>query len=235
MTPVRLRHTVLWGVVACGAVAAFVFLMMLYRAYRQGCIEHQVVAELLSKSPRGAARVASPPPFPAWRDWLYEHLGIPKPVIDLDLTGPEITDKDLTRLKALRHLEILSIDSCPITDEGVREIVQLRTLRYLSISGPVNITDASFNYLGKIRSLEALSIAGFPPKITGRNIEKLSDLPNLAVLNLVCCLEISDQAVEGLTRLKQLRNLDIRGTPISEQGVRRLRRALPNTIILADE
>ncbi|MEJ5312502.1 MAG: hypothetical protein WHX52_22275 [Anaerolineae bacterium] len=235
MSPVRLqRHTFLWGLVACGAVVVSICAMMLYRAYRQGCLEHQVVAELLSKSPQGEARVGSPPSLSVWYNWVCEVFGIPKPIVYLTLTGPQINDGDLAQLTVLRHLENLTIDSCPITDDGVRKIAQLRTVRYLIFAGPVNITDASFNYLGTMRSLETLAICDFPPKITGRNVEKLRDLPNLAVLDLACCLKVSDQAIEGLTQLKQLKNLDIRCTSISEPGVRRLERGLPNTIILSD-
>ena len=85
-----------------------------------------------------------------------------------------------------------------------------------------------------MRSLEALDIGAFAPKITGHNIQSLSALPNLGTLNLVDCLEISDDAVEPLASLKHLDHLDIRGTSISEEGAKRLERALPNTMVLTD-
>jgi hypothetical protein len=226
------KRRLLWGVGGVAAGGLCILPTLLYLAYRQGGIEQEVVADLLSKSPDGSAHVDA---LPTWRNRLYDLLGIPKPVTDLDLRGNRISDDDLARLESLHQLESLYLDECPITDNGVREIAKVRTLRYLDLSGCDDITDMSFTYLGTMRSLEMLDITAFPPKITGRNIQSLSALPNLGTLHLVCCLEISDDAVEPLASLNHLDTLDIRGTSISEEGTKRLRRALPNTIVLADD
>jgi len=227
--PVRRLLLAIGGI---GAGGLCILLVLLYLAYRQGRIEQEVVADLLSKSPGGSAQVDI---LPTWRNRLYDLLGIPKPVTDLCLKGNQINDDDLARLESLQRLTSLSLDQCPITDDGIREIAKLRTLTHLNLFGCDDITDTSFTYLGTMRSLEMLDVAAFAPKITGRNIQSLSALPNLGTLNLVDCLEISEDAVQPLASLTHLDTLDIRGTSISEEGAKRLRRALPNTIVLADD
>lgn len=225
------KRRLLSGVGGVAAGGLCVLLTLLYLAYRQGRIEQEVVAYLLSKSPDGSAHVD---PLPTWRNRLYDLLGIPKPVTDLDLRGNGISDDDLATLESLRNLQLLVIDQCPITDDGVKEVAKVETLRHLCLFECDDITDTSFTYLGRMRSLEMLDIAAFSAKITGRNIQSLSALPNLGTLNLVDCLEISDDAVQPLASLNHLDTLDIRGTSISEVGANRLRRALPNTIVLTD-
>lgn len=197
----------------------------------QGRSDQEVVAYLLSKNPGGSAHVDT---LDTWQNRLSDLLGIPKPVTDLSLKGHQVNDDDLARLELLGHLESLDLDGCPITDDGVREIAKVRTLLYLGLFGCHEITDMSFTYLGTMKSLEMLNIAGFPPKITARNIQSLSALPNLGTLHLDCCQEISDEAVEPLASLTQLDTLDIRGTSISEEGASRLERALPNTMVFTD-
>lgn len=221
----------LWAIGGIAAGASCVLLALLYLAYGQGRIEQEVVADLLFKSPDGSAQVDI---LPTWRNRLYDLLGIPKPVTNLFLKGNQISDNDLAKLESLEHLDLLTIDQCPITDTGLREIAKVRTLTHLGLFGCDRITDMSLTYLGTMRSLETLDICTFRAKISGGGIHNLSALPNLGTLNLVDCLEISDNAVEPLASLNHLDTLDIRGTSISEEGANRLRRALPNTIVLTD-
>jgi len=221
----------LWGVGGIAAGGLCILLILLYFAYRQGRIEQEVVADLLSKSPGGSAQVDD---RPGWRTRLYETLGIPRPVTALFLAGKQINDHDLTKLESLSELRLLSLDQCSITDEGVREIVRVPTLESLSLLGCDDITDRSLSYLGTLESLTTLNICTFRAQISSRNIHCLSALPSLEILDVGSCPGISDDAVEPLASLSHLVNLDIRGTSISEEAAKRLGRALPNTIVLTD-
>jgi len=61
----------------------------------------------------------------------------------------------------------------------------------------------------------------------------LAQLSSLEVLNL-SNTSVDDVAVDSLVRLRHLGHLDILGTQISEAGLARLRRALPDCRIRAD-
>ncbi len=225
------KRRLLWAIGGIATGALCILLVLLYLAYRQGRIEQEVVADLLSKSPGGSAHVDI---LPTWRNRLYELLGIPKPVTDLFLKGNQITDDNLAKLEYLQHLTLLSLDQCSITDKGIKEIGKLPGLEHLTLFYCNNITDASLNNLATMRSLTTLNISTDSNQVSGCNVYCLSALPNLGTLQLVGCLGISDDAVEPLASLNHLDHLDIRGTSISEEGANRLERALPNTMVLTD-
>ena len=94
--PPRLQWTVGWT--AAGALCTIV--VLLSSAYRQGRIEQDIVANLLSKSPDGAADVDIQP---AWYGRVYQTLGIRRPVTSLFLDGDQLKDDDFEKLDTLRH------------------------------------------------------------------------------------------------------------------------------------
>jgi len=218
---------------AVGGVLAvalcMVLVLLLSFAYWRAAIEEQVVAHFSSKAP---ATIIEVDERPCWLNRVYEILRIRKPVTGLHLKGSQISDRDLTKLKSLRNLECLSVDQCPISDQGVKEIAGLQTLTSLDFFYCQNITDRSLRYLGTMKSLDGLVITG--GRITGHNLQCLDGLMNLEVLDLFSCDGISDDAVESLASLTHLVELDIRGTSISEKGARRICRALPDTTVFTD-
>jgi hypothetical protein len=216
------------GIVVCGLC---IILVLYYFAYRHVRMEQEVVADFLSRSPGGTALVDN---RPSLFNSLYDTLGISKPVTDLFLKGTQIKDSDLNSLESLKFLTSLSVDQCPITDEGVKKIVKVRTLESLSLFGCEGITDASLTYLGTLVSLTSLHITAASDRVSASNIQCLEALPNLEILDLSQCCGISDNAVEQLASLKHLINLDICGTSISEEGAKRLCRVLTKTIVLTD-
>lgn len=206
-----------------------ILITFIYSAYRQAWIEQKVVAEFLSKSPGGQAKGDS---LPTWRSRLCDLLCISRPVTKLSLEGKQINDDHLAKLKSLKYLKELSIDQCPITDDGVKEIAKVRTLTHLDLFGCNGVTDASLTHIKTMQSLSELYILS--NRISGHSFQKLSALQYLRELDLSGCSEISDNAVKPLGSLTQLVQLDIRYTAISEKGVEKLERALPNTMILSD-
>jgi hypothetical protein len=199
--------------------------------YRHGQTENEIVAKLLSKDPNGSFDVDH---LPTWVNSVRGRIGIPNPVTDVILHGSQITDADLASLGGFSHLRSLSFDQCAITDEGVKWISRLRTLEHLSLGACPTITDTSLAYLRSLKSLASLNLYAPGKRISSCNICCLSALPKLDILAVADCDGISDDAVEALASLKRLRNLDIRGTSISDEGTKRLALALPETLIIAD-
>ena len=217
--------------VIIGLLFCILMFVFLYLEYRRGKIEQEIVESLLSKSPLGSADVDSQDSL-CYR--FYSILGISRPVNYIFLKGNQIHDNNLKELVSLPHLTLISIDQCPITDQGVKEIAKVQTLESLNLFFCDNITDVSLEYLGTAKSLEDLDISTNSKQLTGRSIHCLSELPNLEKLSLYSCVGVSDDAVESLSLLKHLVNLDIRGTLISKEGAKRLCSELPKTLILTD-
>ena len=222
----------LWygGSVVAG-VCVVLLLVALCILYRHVQIEREIIATLLSKDPNGTFDVDNQP---TWVNYARGRVGIPISVTDVILHGSQITDADLASLGGLSHLRSLSFDECTITDEGVKEISRLRTLEHLSLGACPAVTDTSLAYLGNLKSLASLTFCAPGKPISSCNICCLSVLPKLGILSVADCDGISDDAVDGLASLRHLRNLDIRGTSISDEGARRLALALPETLLIAD-
>jgi hypothetical protein len=222
-----------WDVgLSIAALLCFIILIDLCLSYRRSQSEWTVTAQLLSKSPNGHA--ASDAPY-GLKDYVYETIGVRKPVTTLFLVGPRITDADLSLLDSLPHLTLLSIEDSPITDNGVKIMTHLQSLRDLTFSGCSSITDQSFPYIAEVKPLRSLSIWYGGKRLSGRNVDCLAVLPNLVKLDLLGCEGVTDDAVEPIISLHQLLEIELRLTSISSNGVSRLRETLPNATIEADD
>ena len=78
------------------------------------------------------------------------------------------------------------------------------------------------DYFGTVRDVEL-----YGKKLNARDIEHLKSLPSLETLNLTIS-PISDKDLEGLYGLSQLRELKLFYTQVTDAGVERLQKALPN-------
>lgn len=130
--------------------------------------------------------------------------------------GERITDAGLTHLRNMDQLAqlVLSV-SCDITDEGLREIGQLTSLRSLDLASArsiprvvVNpqITDDGIAHLTSLRGLVSLNISG--TGITDEGLRHLTDLPDLRQLDL-CATQITDEGLRILSELPSLRRMDL--------------------------
>ena len=68
--------------------------------------------------------------------------------------------------------------------------------------------------------------------VTSRGLESLKVLAKLERLNLQGCRRLRDDAATVLAGFKQLRELDVKDSGLSEQSVTRLRAAIPDCRIL---
>ena len=81
-------------------------------------------------------------------------------------------------------------------------------------------------HLKRLGSLKSVNLDGCRG-ITDTGVHLVAQLSSLEVLNL-CHTSVSDEAVDSLVKLRQLRHLDVHGTGISDLGVQRLHRAFPD-------
>ena len=87
-------------------------------------------------------------------------------------------------------------------------------------------------HLKRLRDLKSLDLDG-SQRVSSTGVELLAQLSSLEVLNL-CNTSADDAAIDSLVKLRRLKHLDIVGTEISDQGVARLHRALPDCQIRYD-
>tara|TARA_B100000676_G_C17950667_1_gene771862 strand:+ start:277 stop:1095 length:819 start_codon:yes stop_codon:yes gene_type:complete len=126
-----------------------------------------------------------------------------KKVSNLMIAGT-VDDEGLKLLPKLTELKNLMILNADFTDQGLKEIAKIKGLQTLEIAGS-NITDDGLTAITKLSELITLTLVQHP-QLTNQGLNNLSEMTNLKQL-----LYIKTQATEeGFNMLKdKLPNLQI--------------------------
>ncbi|MCP3695600.1 MAG: hypothetical protein GY917_25600 [Planctomycetaceae bacterium] len=144
-----------------------------------------------------------------------------------------VTDTGLAKLATLTQLQVLNLYANNISDKGLVHLGQLSKLRQLDLSLTA-ITDAGLVHLEKLSRLTHLDLLysnGFAgPIITGAGVKSLAGLESLQSLSLVGA-RINDESLQ-LPWPKTLRSLHLANTAVTEQGVNRLKKRIPECKVI---
>jgi hypothetical protein len=142
----------------------------------------------------------------------------------LGLRGCEVTDDDMEMFCHL-PLETLDLTHTLITDQGLKNIAKITTLKALYLQSGID--------LGRLRFTEIPEHRLQGPRITDAGISALADLPALKVLDLDGASVFND-SVEPLSRIKSLRRLYLARTWVHPSGIAALKKVNPQLQIIAD-
>jgi hypothetical protein len=145
--------------------------------------------------------------------------------------NPAITEERLPAIDELPALSMLILYDTQIDDRSLKRISKLHKLTYLGISR-TNVTDAGMNHLARLHRLKLLFLGSWPPREDGytvsdeglRRLEPLTDLEMLQVEGY----RVTDHSVPLFEHFKKLRQLTLVDTAVTNEGVQRLRKSLPN-------
>lgn len=185
-------------------------------------------------------------------DAAAEHLQyLSGSLIDLDLRGTFITDSGMPHVARCHRLCSLNLEHCPfITSDCLAALSHLPALRRLELSYAALLRlDSAADRLSHFPALNSLGVRGFHVDSVG--MSRLGELQQLETLDLSCsdsrdehleqlrapalrelrlasCRQLSGAAPLHLTQLSALTLLDLKGTDVGDEGVRRLVELLPN-------
>lgn len=165
----------------------------------------------------------------------------------LDLNNTRVTSAGIRALEPLKQLETLAIGGVGFDGKaGLAHLAHLPKLTSLDLGG-TSVQDAELIHLKKFPSLKTLSLffhtgdAGlrhvaavkklrglrlYDVPITDAGIKQLAKLNQLHILSLEHCQTITDAACETFKQLNNLEVLDLRGTPLSHNTIKRLKKSL---------
>jgi hypothetical protein len=188
-------------------------------------------------------------------DSALEHIAGITSLESLNVGSTLMTDVGLERLTTLTNLKELTMGGNELGDAGLQALRQMPNLTYLDLSGrqgnDKNVWTVSMSNLGlqAVLTLKNLSDLRFSCtsttvgiegaklgevstlSITDKWLDQLGSLVRLQRLKVQGCGRVNDEAVAALIAMRALREIDLKGTSVTERGVARLRAAKPDAVI----
>ena len=109
----------------------------------------------------------------------------------------QVTDRGLQLLAGtnLPKLETISLSRCSrITDEGLKHLAQIKSLRNLYLAYNPQITDLGIQYISAINGLSWIVLDGCD-QLTDASLSFLSEIPSLSRIELSGCKGITPEAI----------------------------------------
>jgi hypothetical protein len=144
----------------------------------------------------------------------------------LDMTE-RTDDIDFLSLAALRPQDLQAL-VVQRTNIDLPVVSRMNDLHWLLLAG-TDIRDWDLASLIGLSKLERLDLTS--TRITDMGVIHLAEVISLKDLTL-SGTKITDESIPYLLRLTRLKRLDLRNTAITENGIRRMRKDLPNCLIL---
>jgi internalin A len=161
----------------------------------------------------------------------------------INLRGAGIADEMMPYMGQLKNLNELGLQQCSVTDAGLAELKQLKSLRSLSLVNSPQITGAGLIHIAQLSSLETLTLYEIPQindddmahlsglkklthfgtdadTITDAGFVHLSSLPSLESLSLENA-RLTDTALSLLAKMPKLEDARL-GGDFTDEGLKLL-------------
>ena len=140
-------------------------------------------------------------------------------VIAVDLRHLPIDLATLETLVTLKHIRSLQLSGTDLSTRELSVIAELKSLQSLDLRG-CEIDTAGFQSLQQLEKLKVLRLSGkgIATRLTPEDVSTLAGIDSLRAL-LLDFFPISDQAVKNITQHTQLRELGLAGTGITDSSV----------------
>lgn len=138
---------------------------------------------------------------------------------NISLLEKNLRDDDIARIIGMSNLQGLEIRLNDLTSEGVKQLGEISTLRWLYMNGNERVDDDAAPHFAKLKALRSLDVSG--SQITDATVAKLKRLTKLREL-LVASTGVTSRCLQDIGNLKELVRLDLSGTIVSDDGLEHL-------------
>lgn len=146
--------------------------------------------------------------------------------------GTGLTDEGLVKLKNMHSLQALTIGPSQITGKGIAALAEISSLRVLQLHQATLASEDDWAALGKLSALQRLSLRHTRSKITDVHIAHLAGLQSIRSLSIdaivikdrkaISSLNVTDEGLGYISKLKFLERLTLRGAKITDNGLQQL-------------
>jgi beta-lactamase regulating signal transducer with metallopeptidase domain len=126
------------------------------------------------------------------------------------------SDKALAIIPQFTKLQKLTLKGTQATDEGLRHLAGMTSLREVRLLDSRLVTDAGISHLKDCRDLEVLQVLN--SQIGDESLRMLRKMPNLISLNLAGT-QITDKGLRYLSKLSRLEILRLSHTRVTDEGL----------------
>tara|TARA_R110002072_G_scaffold303121_1_gene494539 strand:+ start:62199 stop:64358 length:2160 start_codon:yes stop_codon:yes gene_type:complete len=159
-------------------------------------------------------------------DVLMNVAKIPS-ITDLNISNTSVTDKGLSELRKLPELRMLHILGTVATGSGLDGLAESGKLTNLSFSA-THLDATGVRMIAKIESLKSLELHA--ALVAEKDLLPLREMTGLWSINLGYS-SVTDWSVSWLSNLKKLRQVDVGNTRVTKNGVRQLRKLIPDIYV----
>ncbi len=149
----------------------------------------------------------------------------------LGLWRTEVKDPDFAPLQELASLTELRMASIEINDADLEQLTKAPALRTIAAIG-THVTGRGFANLIDMKNLFSLQLTS--SQVSGDGVLSLLQLPGLWSLD-ISGSDLCDEDIPNLAKLTDLSHLAIKNTRMTTEGIERLRVALPDCKIIAED
>ena len=188
-------------------------------------------------------------------DTTLDHISGITSLESVNVGSAMVTDVGLERLSTLPNLKELTIGGNELGDAGMQALRQLPGLTYLDLLGrqgtdsnvwTIAMSDTGLEALLTLKELRevrfgctslGVGVEGTrfatvsAMSVTARWLEKMKSLTKLEKLRLQGCDRVDDEAVKILAAFPGLKEIDLKGSAVTEKGIAILRAAKPKARI----
>jgi internalin A len=188
-------------------------------------------------------------------DNALEHIAGLTALESLNVGNTLMTDVGLERLTSLTNLKELTMGGNELGDAGLQALRQMPGLTYLDLSGrqgtdknvwTIAMSETGLDAVLTLKELRELRLGcvsigvGIEGTklgeislliVTPKWLEQMKALTKLERLKLQGCNRIDDDSIRTLIAMPALREIDLQGTAVTEQGAAKFRAAKPGAVI----
>lgn len=159
-----------------------------------------------------------------------------KHLLSIDLSYTNVTGNVLTTLSRMPQLAIINLEGCQVDDKHLEQLSGLERLITLRLA-KTNVTDKGLKHIEKLKNLIQLDLSAC--EVSDDGLRSLGHMPKIRHLWLSKTIrygqddrsELTDGCIDYLASLTTLIDLQIASSRISDEGLKRLKLALPDAKI----
>jgi hypothetical protein len=135
--------------------------------------------------------------------------------------GAKLTDADFKQLAQLVHLKTLDLNNC-LNNERLALLTNLAELENLQ-TNVAQVTDEGLKPLAQLKSLRNVKFFHPGKSFSGAGLAYLADLPRLQQLTVAGSFEFNDEGMAAVARLTNLQEFRTWHVGVTQEGVKKLK------------